>query len=561
MDCPSCRKDLSRFQHLHKFCPLCSAPLREGTGGGTGNPVHPVPERAMPRDMARASGVEGPERAEDPLFDIYWKDEIYKAGRSNALEISLAPGAELAEVSVKARLLSLGLVIERETLPYARKNTSLYFYFKPETAGRHIAKLAVTCHDRKGDPTVFETEDFVFHVDEEEKEKEGPTTYNIGDIIAAGEVSLGVTRATERRGGKEEESEMVRLELFYNDAETRKMRRLARVDQMMTEGRRLFDEGSGLVESTRRPLNRKNEVMGDAIALLGEAKNRFLHVRQEDPTHEESLRYMERIKDLMGGSRVSDAPKDEEPRKRFSSCALRLPGEGAAKRVFLFSKEAVTIGKDESNDIAFPDMEYISGKHALIKVSPRGEFFVRDVGTGGTGSRNGTFLNAGESGITPQKDYPILDGTIINLGKSLGLFCRFLRGPAKYKPDPAIPEGAATVTGGRGDGSSPMDTWGMVNAVKLKPGNPGMGDEYIILLGEITVGAGSANGLVIKGDRISEIHMRILYRDGLYMIEDLNSPAGVFLNGFKLDPGVEYALKEDAVVTLGGVDMGLELRG
>lgn len=86
-------------------------------------------------------------------------------------------------------------------------------------------------------------------------------------------------------------------------------------------------------------------------------------------------------------------------------------------------------------------------------------------------------------------------------------------------------------------------------------------DEYIILLREVTLGSISTNGIVIKGDRVSDIHARILYRDGIYMIEDLNSLHGTFVNGLKLDPGTECGLTEDAVITIGDTEIGFELTG
>jgi pSer/pThr/pTyr-binding forkhead associated (FHA) protein len=492
-------------------------------------------------------------------FEIYWKDELYKEGQSNALEISLIPGAELKEVSATVRLLSLGLVIERESLPYVRKNTSLYFYFKPDTPGRHIGRLTITCHDREGLPSVFESEDFIFHVEGEGKEEKGPTTFHIGDIISAGEVSLGTTKAIDRRALRREDSEMVKLDAVCNEERTKKLRKRNYIDCMMGEGKRLFHEGSGLVEAPGHNSGHEDEDAGKALDLLARAHERFRHVRQEEPAHEESLHYIERISELMAALKHEDAGLEKGDAAQYTSCILHAPRERGPGKVFLFSKSMITLGKDHSNDIAFPLYEYVSSKHAVIKVTPGGEVVIRDVGTDGKGSRNGTFLNGGDIQIASRKDYPLQDGAIINLGKSVGLFCRFLRSPGPNGGGPGEKAGSKTATGETSVAFFDVNGMGPPDAITLKSGNTGISDEYVMLIREITLGAERTNGIVIKGDGIADVHMKILCRDGLYMIEDLNSPEGTFLNGSRLEPGVKCKVMEKGTIRVGDVEVGIEV--
>jgi pSer/pThr/pTyr-binding forkhead associated (FHA) protein len=96
--------------------------------------------------------------------------------------------------------------------------------------------------------------------------------------------------------------------------------------------------------------------------------------------------------------------------------------------------------------------------------------------------------------------------------------------------------------------------------VKIKAGNPSIRDEYVILMREVTLGSRSTNGIVIKGERVSDIHARLFYRDGLYMIEDLNSLHGTWVDGTKLEPRAEYLLLENAHIDLGDVALKVELR-
>ena len=60
--------------------------------------------------------------------------------------------------------------------------------------------------------------------------------------------------------------------------------------------------------------------------------------------------------------------------KRFDSCVLRVGPAESARNIFLFSKDQIRIGKEESNEIVMKDIDYISGTHAVINVSRAGEF-------------------------------------------------------------------------------------------------------------------------------------------------------------------------------------------
>ena len=560
MECPSCLQDLSSFEYIYRYCPLCgdplpdaiTAPKDEGSDCGTS-------EERSEEPLYQNPGNEDAGGETGPPFDIYWKEEVYEAQKSNTLEIDFRPGKGLKNISVRARFPSMALTSERETLPFAGKNSRVYFYFTPQTSGKHIAGLSIVCRDIKDNPTVFETEDFTFRVGEYNG-GEKQTTYNIGDIISAGEVFLG-PKETVASALDDKESRMVKLDVVYNDAETRRLRAEMRVSAVMAEASQLYKEGSALIETIAHAPGSKGRTTGRALDLLARARDRFIQVRQENPDHEESLAYLERIKEFLAGSPVRENASIKTPNRRFDSSVLRLKHNGGARNIFLFSKERILIGTEDSNDIALKDIGYISGTHALISVNKAGDFHIRDIGTDGKGSKNGTYLNGKDTRIAPDKDYPIRDGTIVNLGKSLGLFCRFLWGPGKGRSDYPGQEECTTVTGEQTDTCFGIDKWGVVNAVKLNSGGSVIKDEYIILLREVTLGSISTNGIVIKGDRVSDIHARILYRDGIYMIEDLNSLHGTFVNGLKLDPGTECGLTEDAVITIGDTEIGFELTG
>ena len=556
MECPSCRQDLSRFEYIYRYCPLCGDPLPDEVTAGKGEGSDSIAWEEESREPFQED-LSGEEAR--PPFDVYWKEEVYEAKKSNTMEIDFRPARGLKNVSIRARFPSMGITAERETLPFAGKSSRVYFHFRPETAGKHIAGFFIVCRDAKDNPTVFETDDFTFRVEDYDG-GEKHTTYNVGDIISAGEVFLG-PKEKETPASGEKESPMVKLDVIYNDAETRRLRTEMRVTAMMAEAKELYQEGTALIEAIPHAPGAKARTTGTALDLLARARERFIQVRQESPDHEESLGYLEKIKEFLAGSSVREDTLVNVPHRKFDSCVLRVaPGE-AGRNIFLFSKERILIGKDESNDIVMGDMGYISGTHALIHVTRSGEFRIRDVGTEGKGSKNGTYLNGKDARIEPNKDYSLYDGTIVNLGKSLGLFCRFLWGPGKGRPDYPAREECVTVTGEQTDTCFGIDKWGIVNAVKLSSGGSVKRDEYIILLREITLGSINTNGVIIKGEGISDIHARILYRDGTYMIEDLNSLHGTFVNGLKIEPGTECALTENAAITIGDTEIGFELTG
>jgi len=562
MECPSCRQDLSGFEFIYRYCPLCGDPLPEEAlaGRSTAADLSARDEEAPepgPEDLIKEAAPDDEnDEAGAPPFDVYWKEETYEAKKSNTLEIDFRPGKELKSVSIRARFPSMDITAERETLPFPGKNSRVYFHFRPEAGGRHIAGLLIVCRDIRDNPTAFETEDFTFKVADDSREKH--TTYNVGDIISAGEVFLGPRETPADHPGKKE-ARMVKLDVVYNDGETRRLRTGMRVEAMMAEGKQLYKQGAALIEAMQSAPGAKVKVSGATLDLLAAARERFVQVRQENPDQEESLGYLERIREFLAGSAVRESPAVSTPHGRFDKCVLRVGVAGEGRRVFIFSKERVLIGQEETNDIVISGIRHISGTHALIHVNRLGEFRIRDIGSEGKGSTNGTYLNGKDKRITPNKDYPLNDGTIINLGRSLGFLCRFLWGPGKGDRNRSGKTGCVTVTGERSDTCFGIDKWGIVNAAKLSAGGSVIKDEYVILLREVTLGSLNTNGVVIRGEGVSDIHARILYHDGVYLIGDLNSLQGTLVNGIKLEPGTECALTENAVITLGGVEIGFEV--
>lgn len=68
------------------------------------------------------------------------------------------------------------------------------------------------------------------------------------------------------------------------------------------------------------------------------------------------------------------------------------------------------------------------------------------------------------------------------------------------------------------------------------------GDESSFVCGDtvpignkISIGRNSSNQMVLPSQSVSNYHAQIYFEDGRYMLEDLNSTNGTFINGIKVD--------------------------
>ena len=73
---------------------------------------------------------------------------------------------------------------------------------------------------------------------------------------------------------------------------------------------------------------------------------------------------------------------------------------------------------------------------------------------------------------------------------------------------------------------------------------------------EIILGKGSQANIIVANPVISRAHAKIVCRNGVCTIEDLNSKNGTFLNDQKLNPGQPATLTSGAYITLGNEMFG-----
>ncbi len=93
---------------------------------------------------------------------------------------------------------------------------------------------------------------------------------------------------------------------------------------------------------------------------------------------------------------------------------------------------------------------------------------------------------------------------------------------------------------------------------RLKLVYPGDGGAFaegdIIPIGnKLTIGRNRQNQMVLSSPSVSNFHAKIYFEDGRYMLEDLNSTNGTFINGVMVDkkslqPGDEISISQTVLV-------------
>lgn len=377
-----------------------------------------------------------------------------------------------------------------------------------------------------------------------------------------------------RRSSYEEaEHYWKRLPVFFDEDETQKRRDELTIGRKLIEGEDKLRQGIRLkTGADKMDKFTAIETFQSAFKILSEAKECFKKVRELDPSHTASFERVQEIRQLIseieGKIGILESAPDTSSVKLSSGC---LTVNGAQKKIYLYSKDRITLGRDSKNDIVtrvvpyHPKEEYaenwrkscqISGSHAEI-TNRMGLFYVRDIGSNGEGSSNGTFVDGKR--LKPGEDCLLKDNMRLNIAKVLDLECIFL-GDAKRKDIGR--EGltaCVTVMGEMSDSCFGVDKRSELNTIKIKRRNNYSGKEnYLVIIRETTIGKSKTNGIALEGNRVSDIHARLFYRDNQYWIEDLNSRHGTWVNGQKLVAGSEVSLGIQSDIMIGDVRMNFE---
>ncbi|RME54228.1 MAG: FHA domain-containing protein, partial [Deltaproteobacteria bacterium] len=259
-----------------------------------------------------------------------------------------------------------------------------------------------------------------------------------------------------------------------------------------------------------------------------------------------SGRYEEITMPFPGGRREPpprpDAPPPQMTGDEVNPFLVVLRGRGTQPR-YEVVPPLVTIGRSVTNDIQIPDSE-MSRKHAEI-VFRDGRFILRDLL-----STMGTYVNR----KLIQGEVVLHDGDEIAMGGTLLQFV--MPRPRETEAPPAV-----------GDEVHPQlpyeqtrlhtsaSAWDVDDQTRVQrvmtlmiEEGPNAGEKFVISAQRTTIGRSIANDIQIIDQEVSRKHAEILRRDGTFILRDLESTTGTFVNG---EPIEEIELQNEDEILIG----------
>ncbi len=203
----------------------------------------------------------------------------------------------------------------------------------------------------------------------------------------------------------------------------------------------------------------------------------------------------------------------------------RGPEPGA---IFELSAEVVKIGRGAKNDIVINDNE-VGREHCRLERF-MGEYELHDLGT-----NTGTFVN----GQRVIGKWALQADCIIELGEQITFF---------YEHDP----NSASVLKPISREELAQATHLTVNpSLVLMTSNLNQRVVYTLSDNEIIVGRDLGSGIVIQEPEVSRSHMRLRRAGNTYMLEDLGSTNGTYVNSKAVTKGDVITLQNNDVIEIG----------
>jgi pSer/pThr/pTyr-binding forkhead associated (FHA) protein len=82
------------------------------------------------------------------------------------------------------------------------------------------------------------------------------------------------------------------------------------------------------------------------------------------------------------------------------------------------------------------------------------------------------------------------------------------------------------------------------------------GVDFKLFVGRHKIGGGNNNDIVIQQPGVSEGHAILLYRENKFVLQDMLSTNGTFVNGEAIEDRV--VLKNDDVIRIGSINLKLK---
>ncbi|MFN8531718.1 MAG: FHA domain-containing protein [Anaerolineae bacterium] len=214
----------------------------------------------------------------------------------------------------------------------------------------------------------------------------------------------------------------------------------------------------------------------------------------------------------------------------------RGPTPGA---IYVLDSDEVTIGRGRKNQIVIHDNE-VSREHCrLIRLMD--DYEVQDLN-----SSNGTFVN----GLRVIANWLLQPGSLVELGDSITL--EYDRTPVSaaltsstrpFKTQP-LPQ-SETDTDDEGESEVLADC----RHVLMMTMGPTVGRVYFLSDPIHTIGRENGNDIIIQDPEISRNHVRLRKSRNSYVVEDIGSTNGTYVNGMLI--GEAHTLQVDDVLRLG----------
>lgn len=205
------------------------------------------------------------------------------------------------------------------------------------------------------------------------------------------------------------------------------------------------------------------------------------------------------------------------------------PATGEPREFFLAEGATVSIGRQDSNDVYIPE-QHVSRQHAVIS-DQDGVFVLRDLG-----SANGVFLN----------DARVTEPTPLLAGDTIRLYV-----PTLYFAAVAVDIDSRQITQHGGTVITPVASSGRGELIVTT--GPQEGESIPLKLASMTVGRATARAdweIRLQDTSVSRPHARLMLQDSIWVLNDLGSANGTFVNG---TPVTEKgrALRDGDVIAFG----------
>ena len=214
------------------------------------------------------------------------------------------------------------------------------------------------------------------------------------------------------------------------------------------------------------------------------------------------------------------------------------------RRYALEKGASIVVGRRGSNHVVI-DNAAVSDSHARI-FSRGGEFYVEDLD-----STNGTFVNN-----KSVKTRRLHDGDVIAIGRHE--LTVDLSGALDAEGPMAPPSVGAVASR---DKTSSLSTVGYRKIIEKNVDDPNRATLFILRFKDrqlrkyllrpdnpLSIGRLEDNDVLIENDAVSGHHARVVFRDDAFLLEDLGSTNGTFVNG---EPITAHRLKDEDVVRIG----------